>query len=70
MRIADNGPGILEVYRDEVFARGEKGLESPRSGVSLYPVDSLIDGYGGGVRSEESARGSAAFIAHLQKFVS
>jgi PAS domain S-box-containing protein len=70
VRIADNGPGIPETYRDEIFGRGEKGLESPGSGVGLYLVDTLVNGYGGEVRIEESAHGGAAFIVHLQKFSS
>ncbi|MFP4175209.1 MAG: ATP-binding protein, partial [Halobacteriales archaeon] len=39
IRITDNGPGIPEDRRDDIFGRGERGLESPSSGLGLYLVD-------------------------------
>ena len=47
VRIADNGPGIPDSRKREVFGRGEKGLESPGSGLGLYLVDNLAETYGG-----------------------
>jgi len=43
VRIADNGPGIPESRKEEIFGKGEKGLESEGTGIGLY-LDSLTDG--------------------------
>jgi PAS domain S-box-containing protein len=48
--VADNGPGIPEGQRADIFEKGEKGLESGGSGLGLYLVGTLVDGYGGDVR--------------------
>jgi signal transduction histidine kinase len=50
VRIADNGPGIPADVADELFGRGESGLESKGTGIGLYLVTKLLDRYGGGVR--------------------
>ena len=47
--IADNGPGISDTQKDEIFGRGEMGLESSGSGIGLYLVDTLVDMYNGSV---------------------
>jgi PAS domain S-box-containing protein len=49
VHVADNGPGIPDDRKEEVFGRGEKGLESEGTGVGLYLVDTLVDSYGGDV---------------------
>ena len=53
VRIADNGPGIPDAQKEEIFGRGEKGLESSGAGIGLYLVESLVGTYGGGVRVED-----------------
>ncbi len=53
VRVADNGPGVPDSQKDEIFGRGEMGLQSPGSGIGLYLVDTLVDMYGGGVRVED-----------------
>ena len=65
VRVADNGPGVPEDRRDEIFGRGEMGLESPGSGIGLYLVDTLVEMYGGEVRVDESDAGGAAFTVEL-----
>lgn len=49
VHIADNGPGVPDERKDEIFGRGEKGLESSGTGLGLYLVDTLLDRYGGDV---------------------
>ncbi|WP_440990590.1 histidine kinase N-terminal 7TM domain-containing protein [Haloarchaeobius baliensis] len=66
VRIADDGPGVPRGQREEIFGRGEKGLESEGTGVGLYLVDTLTDAFGGDVWVEESERGGAAFVVALQ----
>ncbi len=53
VRIADNGPGISDTQKAEIFGKGEKGLESSGAGIGLYLVQSLIDSYGGEVWVED-----------------
>ncbi|MFW5965333.1 MAG: histidine kinase N-terminal 7TM domain-containing protein [Halodesulfurarchaeum sp.] len=65
IRIADDGPGIPPDRREAIFGRGEKGLESPGSGLGLYLVRTLLDRYGGTVRVRESDMGGAAFVLRL-----
>lgn len=66
VRIADDGPGVPENQREEIFGRGAKGLESEGTGVGLYLVDTLTDAFGGDVWIEDSERGGAAFVVELQ----
>ena len=65
VRVADNGPGIPENQRDEVFGKGEKGLDSPGAGIGLYLVRSLVEIYGGDVRIEDNEPKGAAFVVGL-----
>ena len=67
VRIADNGPGIPDARKRVVFGRGEKGLESPGSGLGLYLVDNLVDTYGGSVWIEDAEPTGAAFCVELQR---
>lgn len=66
VRIADNGPGIPDDRKEAVFGRGEKGLESPGTGLGLYLVDTLVTKYGGSVSIEDGEEG-AEFIVTLQR---
>lgn len=56
VRVADNGPGVPDSQKDEIFGRGEMGLESPGSGIGLYLVDTLVEMYGGEVEIEDRQR--------------
>lgn len=64
VRIEDNGPGIPDDQKEAVFGRGEKGLESPGTGIGLYLVRSVVERYGGDVWFEDrigaSSGGSTA----------
>ena len=53
VRIADNGPGIPDEHKEQIFEEGEKGLDSEGTGLGLYLVQTLIDRYGGTVRVED-----------------
>lgn len=65
IRVADNGPGIPEAQRDDIFGKGEKGLESSGAGIGLYLVRSLVDGYGGDVWVESNDPEGAVFVVTL-----
>ena len=60
VQIADNGPGVPDSQKDEIFGRGEMGLESSGSGIGLYLVDTLVDMYDGEVILEDRAERSSA----------
>ncbi|VTT87263.1 signal-transducing histidine kinase homolog [Halorubrum sp. DM2] len=53
--VADNGPGIPDDVKADLFGAGEKGLESGGTGMGLFLVDSLVEGYGGDVWIEDRA---------------
>ncbi|WP_181685103.1 sensor histidine kinase [Halorhabdus salina] len=53
--IADNGPGIPDALRDEIFGKGTNGLDGG-TGIGLYLVERLVDGYGGDVRIADGQR--------------
>jgi signal transduction histidine kinase len=65
VRIADNGPGVPDAQKDEIFGRGEKGLESSGAGIGLYLVQSLVDTYGGDVFVEDNDPEGAVFVVEL-----
>ncbi|ELZ80144.1 hypothetical protein C455_07255 [Haloferax larsenii JCM 13917] len=67
VRIADNGPGISDEKKDAVFGRGNKGLESPGTGIGLYLVDTIVSGYGGEVWVEDNGECGAVFVVKLRK---
>jgi len=63
VRIADDGPGIPPEQQETLFEKGEKGLESPGSGIGLYLVDSLARAYGGSVDvADNEPRGSVVTV--------
>jgi PAS domain S-box-containing protein len=69
VRVADNGPGVPDDRKEEVFGKGEKGLESGGAGLGLYLVRTLVDSYGGEVWVEdaggENRETGAAFVLEL-----
>jgi len=65
IEVADDGPGIPESRRKDIFGRGEKGMDSTGTGVGLYLVDTLIDQYGGTISVGESESGGAQFVIEL-----
>jgi signal transduction histidine kinase len=67
IRIADNGPGVPEDRRDDIFGRGERGLESPSSGLGLYLVDTVVRGYDGNVYVEDNQPEGSVFVVELRR---
>jgi len=65
--VADNGPGIPPDQREDIFGRGEKGLDSTGTGVGLYLVDTLVAHYGGEITISESELGGASFTIDLRR---
>ncbi|RJX47883.1 PAS domain-containing sensor histidine kinase [Halonotius pteroides] len=63
--VADNGPGISDDHKEEIFGKGNKGLDSPGTGIGLYLVQTLVDQYGGDVRVEDNNPEGAVFVVEL-----
>lgn len=55
VRVADNGPGIPDDVKKDLFGEGQKGLESGGTGMGLFLVDSLVESYGGNIWIEDRA---------------
>lgn len=63
--VADDGPGIDDEQKDEIFNRGETSTDSGGSGFGLYFVSSIIETYGGSVSVEDNEPTGARFILTL-----
>ncbi|NHX36297.1 MULTISPECIES: sensor histidine kinase [Halolamina] len=67
VRVADNGPGVPDDQKERIFGKGEKGLDSPGSGIGLYLVHTLTEQFGGEVRIEDNEPRGAVFVVELVK---
>jgi signal transduction histidine kinase len=63
--IADNGPGISDDHKEDIFQEGERGLKSGGTGVGLYLVKTLVDRYGGDVWVEDNQPTGSVFVVEL-----
>jgi PAS domain S-box-containing protein len=57
VEIADNGPGIPDARKEEIFEEGAQGLESSGTGLGLYLVQTLVERYGGDVSVRDRTGG-------------
>lgn len=67
VEIADNGPGVPDHQKDEIFGKGEKGLESAGTGIGLYLVQTLVGNYGGEIAVEDNDPEGAIFSVTLPR---
>lgn len=67
VRIADDGPGIPDDRKDDIFEHGEKGLDSEGTGIGLYLVQSLSKRYGGDIWVEDNDPQGAMFVVELPR---
>ena len=65
VRVADNGPGIPDTQKETIFGKGEKGLDSPGTGLGLYLVRTLVEQYGGAVWVEDNDPEGSVFVVEL-----
>ncbi|MFP8957308.1 PAS domain S-box protein [Natrialbaceae archaeon A-CW3] len=65
VRVADNGPGIPDVEKDEIFSRDTKGFDSEGTGIGLYLVEKLVTSYEGVVSIEDNDPTGTVFIVAL-----
>jgi len=64
---ADDGAGVSEDVRENIFEMGAKGPDSSGSGFGLGFVRALIESYGGSVSVGDSDSGGAEFRVTLQR---
>ncbi len=69
VKIIDNGPGVPDSCKEEIFGKGEKGLDSVGSGIGLYLVHRLVSSYDGQVWVEDNTPRGARFCIELPKLV-
>jgi signal transduction histidine kinase len=65
VRVSDDGPGIPDALADSLFGRGEKGMDSPGTGMGPYLVAELVEGYGGDVHVEPNDPRGSTFVVTL-----
>lgn len=66
INVADNGRGVSDTHKENIFSRGNQGLESEGTGIGLYLVQTLVDRYGGNVWVEDNDPEGAVFSVELQ----
>jgi signal transduction histidine kinase len=64
---ADDGTGVPEDLREEIFEMGVKGQESSGTGFGLGFVRALTESYGGSVSVTDSDAGGAEFRVMLER---
>lgn len=64
-RVADNGPGIPDAKKDQIFGEKAKGQESPGTGMGLYLVERLVDIYDGEIQIEDNTPRGSIFVITL-----
>jgi len=57
--VADNGPGVADDRKTEVFEASERGLNSDGEGLGLFLTASIVRQYGGESWMEDGAAQSA-----------
>jgi signal transduction histidine kinase len=67
VRVADNGPGIEDERKEQVFGKGEKGIDSPGTGLGLYLVHTLTEQFGGRVWIEDNQPKGSVFVVELRR---
>ncbi|GEM_PF-1477626 len=70
VRIADNGPGIPEDMKEEIFKEGVKGSKTGRTGLGLFIAKMLVEKYGGKIWVEDNEPEGSVFVIRLKKGVS
>ncbi|MFC7173977.1 PAS domain S-box protein [Haloplanus litoreus] len=67
VRVADNGPGIPDAQKTDIFGKGAKGLDSAGTGLGLHLVRTLVEKYGGSVHVEDNDPTGSVFVVDLPK---
>ncbi|WP_435066635.1 sensor histidine kinase [Haloplanus sp. C73] len=63
--VADNGPGVPESRRKDIFEKGAHGTESSGSGFGLFLVKDAVENYGGEIRVRDNEPRGTVFELEL-----
>ncbi|RJX51996.1 hypothetical protein DP106_00065 [Halonotius pteroides] len=67
VQVADNGPGVPDDHKAEIFGKGETGLDSAGTGLGLYLVETLVSAYDGSVSVADNDPEGAVFAVTLPR---
>ena len=67
VQVADNGPGVPDDQKAEIFGKGETGLDSAGTGLGLYLVETLVSTYDGSVSVADNDPEGAVFAVTLPR---
>ena len=67
VQVADNGPGVPDDQKAEIFGKGETGLDSAGTGLGLYLVETLVSTYDGSVSVTDNDPEGAVFVVTLPR---
>jgi signal transduction histidine kinase len=68
VEVADDGPGIPDAMKAQVFEHGERGAESSGTGLGLYLVRTLVDRYAGEVAVVDNEPRGTVFTVRLPRW--
>jgi len=68
IRIEDNGIGIPDEVKKNIFEEGFKFGEKGHTGLGLFIVKNAIKNYGGNIRVEDNIPNGTVFILELKKY--
>lgn len=67
VHVADNGSGIPDSRKENIFGKGDKGLDSSGTGIGLYLIGELTERFGGDVHVQDNDPEGTVFTVELQK---
>ncbi len=65
--VEDDGKGISDDVKERLFERGFKEGDTGGTGLGLYLVKQIIEGYGGRIEAKDSELGGARFDIQFQR---
>ncbi len=65
--VEDDGKGLSDDVKEKIFERGYKKGENAGSGLGMYLVKEIVEGYDGSIEVKDSELGGAKFKVYLEK---
>jgi len=67
IHVSDNGPGIRDDQKADIFGKGTQGLESSGTGIGLFLIGELIETFDGDVMVSDNDPDGTTFSVVLRK---